>query len=103
MEAWKRERTRAWIRTYFPFVSDDAIHFVNHFSEDSRPKSVVCKSNNVSLLIDDAIENAYELSTNGISCVLLEKPWNREVVFEHPLVYRAKDWREIISSIPHEQ
>jgi uncharacterized HAD superfamily protein len=102
MEQWKRERTRAWIVTYFPFLSEDAIHFVNHFSEDSRPKSLVCKNHNISLLIDDAIENAYELCNNGISCVLLEKPWNRELIFEHPLLYRAKDWKEIINSLPYE-
>lgn len=51
-------------------------------------------------MIDDAMENAHELTMNGISCILLEKPWNRHVEFEHPLLYRVKNWNEISDSIP---
>lgn len=53
-------------------------------------------------MIDDSFENARDLVENGISCILLEKPWNRKESFNHPLLYRAKDWAEIIESLSHE-
>lgn len=53
-------------------------------------------------MIDDAMENAHELCKNGIACILLEKPWNRDVDFEHPLLYRVKNWEEILYSLSHD-
>jgi hypothetical protein len=98
-ESWKTERTTRWVRSHFAFLDDAPIYFVNHFSTDARPKSEVCKEISVSLMIDDAMENAHELCSAWISCILLEKPWNRYADFEHPLLYRAKDWYEILDSL----
>lgn len=47
-------------------------------------------------MIDDSIENVYDLVEHGIHCLLLEKPWNRDIAFEHPLLTRVKDWEEIM-------
>lgn len=52
-------------------------------------------------MIDDAMENAHELTNNGISCILLERPWNRDANLDHPLLHRVKNWKEIIDSITH--
>ena len=52
-------------------------------------------------MIDDHIENARDLAANNIVTILLEKPWNRDHIINHPLVYRVKDWQEIIESLPH--
>ena len=101
-ESWKVERTTRWVRSHFSFLDDSIIHFVNHFSTDALPKSTICKEYGISLMIDDAMENAHELTKNGIACVLLEKPWNRHVDFEHPLLYRAKNWKEILQSLTNE-
>lgn len=100
-ESWKAERTTRWVRSHFSFLDDSSIHFVNHFSSDALPKSVVCKKYGISLMIDDAMENAHELTNNGISCILLERPWNRDAHCDHPLLHRVKNWKEIIDSIPH--
>lgn len=43
-ESWKVERTISWMRAHFPFVLEERIHFVNHFSADALPKSQVCQS-----------------------------------------------------------
>ena len=94
---WKKPRTLDWIWTHFPEIQN--VYFVNHFSKDARPKSEVCKNQNISLMIDDHIENARDLCSQGISMILLEKPWNRNEDFEHPLLYKAKDWKEIITSL----
>lgn len=53
----------------------------------------------ITLMIDDALHNAEDLVNNQITCILLEKPWNRHSDFSHPLLYRAKNWEEIIESL----
>jgi 5' nucleotidase, deoxy (Pyrimidine), cytosolic type C protein (NT5C) len=98
-ESWKVERTLSWMRVHFPFVLEDRIHFVNHFSADALPKSQVCQSLWVTLMIDDALENAYELCHAGIATVLIERPWNRDIEYVHPLLYRVRDWHEIIQHL----
>ena len=94
-EIWKKERTYSWIRAYFEDIGEDEVYFVNHFSDESRPKSHTCKTYGVTLMIEDSMENAYDLVENGIHCILLEKPWNRDRAFEHPFLTRVKDWGEI--------
>lgn len=95
----KKKRTIEWLKYYFPEIPEEQIHFVNHYIDEARPKSDVCKSFGISLMIDDHIENARDLCEKGITMILLEKPWNRNEHFEHPLLYRAKDWQEIIVSL----
>jgi hypothetical protein len=94
---WKRPRTMKWIAHHFPEIQ--TVHFVNHFSKEARPKSLVCGKYHITLMIDDSIENAIDLCEAWVSTILLEKPWNRDVDFEHPLLYRAKDWWAIIDSL----
>lgn len=98
-EAWKVERTKKWIETYFPEIWSDNITFVNHFSEGSLPKSHACKNAGITLHIDDSLEVAYDLSSAWIYCILLDKPWNRNTDFNHPLVHRVADWKEIIDNL----
>lgn len=50
-------------------------------------------------MIDDALENVYELCQAGITSVLIERPWNRDITFTHPLLYRVRDWHEIIQHL----
>lgn len=90
-------RTKSWVNAHFPEIGASHIAFVNHFYTDARPKSHACKEMNITLMIDDSIENVYDLAEAGIFCILLEKPWNRDIPFEHHLVYRVKDWYEIIA------
>lgn len=94
---WKKPRTLDWVTHYFPQIQN--IHFVNHFTKESRPKSEICSTYAITLLIDDSIENTRELCESGIAAILLEKPWNRDIDFDHLLLYRAKNWEEIIKSL----
>ncbi len=98
-EAWKVDRTKAWVQTHFPEIGESRISFVNHFYEEARPKSVACREHGVTLMIDDSIENAQDLALAGIGCILLDKPWNRDIDFTHPLVYRIKDWTEVLDNL----
>lgn len=48
-------------------------------------------------MIEDNLSVARDLTQNNIACIVLEKPWNRDIEYEHPLLYRVKDWQEIIN------
>lgn len=96
-ESWKVERTKEWVNTHFPEIGSSHIAFVNHFYSDARPKSHACNELGITLMIDDSIENAYDLAEEGIVTILLEKPWNKHIPFDHHLVFRVKDWHEINS------
>ncbi len=98
-DSWKVERTKAWVETHFQEIGESRISFVNHFSSESRPKSHACLDHGVTLMIDDSIENAIDLAGAWIATILLEKPWNRSHDFMHPLLYRAKNWKEIVDNL----
>lgn len=89
----------SWLGNHFPEIDKENIHFANHLSGESTPKSQICKKYGITLMIDDAFHNAVDLIENDITCILLEKPWNRNCLLTHPLLHRAKDWNEIISKI----
>lgn len=87
-----------WSTKYYPNINKDSIYFANHVGDVWKvAKSELCKIHNVTLMIDDAIENIEDLIDNWITAILIEKPWNRGYTREHPLLYKAKDWMEILS------
>lgn len=95
----KRKMTLEWLERYFPEIHSSNIHFVNHYSEQSLPKSAVCKNLGITLLIDDHIDNARDMIAAWFSMILLEKPWNRSITFDHPNLHRVQDWQEIIDNL----
>lgn len=98
-ESHHKTDTQKWLDLYFPEIHPAHIHFANHLSKENRPKSVICKSLSITLMIDDGYHNALDLAENNIECILIDKPWNRNIEKEHPLIYRVKDWGEIIDNI----
>lgn len=91
--------THQWLETYFPEIHPSHIHFVNHISKNSLPKSSICKSYNISLLIDDGLHNALDVASKWISCILVNKPWNQEFFDPSLPIYRVNNWKEIIESL----
>lgn len=98
-EEFHNSDTKKWLGSYFPEIHHSRVYFANHDSEKNIQKSEICREKNITLMIDDGIHNAEDLVKNGITCLLLEKPWNRNIDFSHPLLYRVKDWGEIIESL----
>lgn len=90
----KRKHTEMLVCSYFPELFHE-IHYSNHYEWESRRKSEICKELWITLLIDDAFENALDMIENGLSVILMEKPWNREIQFEHKNLLRVKNWEEI--------
>lgn len=98
--ALKFRGTYSWMQTHFPSIPQAHIFFANHFSESGVPKSLICRAHNITLIIDDSIQNAMDATEHGIVCVLLEKPWNKDKHYSHPLLYRVRGWHDIISVLP---
>ncbi len=95
----KKKRSEDWIDFHFPAIWKEKIHFVNHYSDEALPKSHACRDLGITLLIDDHVDNARDMIDAGLSMILLEKPWNRDIVFDHPNLYRVKNWQEIIDNL----
>ncbi len=91
-EVFHSSDTKKWLNSHFPEIHHSRVYFANHDSEKNIQKSEICRVKNITLMIDDGFHNAEDLVNNGITCLLLEKPWNRNHDFFHPLLYRVKDW-----------
>ena len=63
----------------------------------SHDKRAVCKENDISLVIEDSMENAKLISTEGIPVLLMDAPYNRGLL--PPLIDRKKSWPEICETI----
>lgn len=94
-----RTDSERWLDIYFPEIHSSHIHFANHLSKHNHAKSTLCKSNKVTLMIDDGLHNALDLAEQGIECILLDMPWNRKKEADHPLIYRVQNWQEIIDNL----
>lgn len=88
----------SWCGRYYPNINQDSIYFANHVGDAGKvAKSEFCKRHNITLMIDDALGNIEDCIDNWIVAILIEKPWNRGYLRQHPLLYRAKDWTEILA------
>lgn len=94
-----RTDTEHWLNVYFPEIHPSCIYFANHLAQDNRTKSSICRSLGITLMIDDGLHNALDLAENNIECILLDRPWNRKDEANHPLIYRAKHWQEIVDNL----
>jgi 5'(3')-deoxyribonucleotidase len=91
----RRENTEYWLIKNFPDFPLSRLFFTSAESDHSRTKSSLCLELGVTCLIDDDIQNAIDVTTHGIVCILPEKPWNREKSYSHELLFRVKHWDEI--------
>lgn len=96
-DSMKYTGTLLWMKTHFPGIAKEDIFFANHLTSEEILKSTICLKQNITLMIDDNMRNAIDLVEHGIVCLLMERPWNRHKSFSHPLLYRVRDWNEILS------
>eukprot|EP00850_Spirogloea_muscicola_P004966 SM000022S07180 [mRNA] locus=s22:301528:302998:- [translate_table: standard] len=96
-----RQPTLEWLNKHFP-QTFDAVHFGNHFALEgvARPKSDICKSLGIDVIIDDNPRYAVECAEHGIRALLFD--WNLDYAWsktecgpQHPLIGRVKDWAEV--------
>jgi len=91
-----KEKTFNFFDKYFPGLKEKII-----FSRDGYggkvSKEIICKENNIELMIEDHKNYSLTCAENGIKVLLLDKPWNQNV--EHENIIRVNNWNEIINKI----
>ncbi len=95
-----KEKTMLWLKNKLPSVAID-IHFTNQVSRDNKghkTKAEVCRELGVGLMIDDAPQYAIDCAGNGITTLLMERPWNRKLA-EMERIHKVKNWNEIVSKV----
>lgn len=65
------------LNKYFLWMRNEIV-FANHFSQNEKNKSELCKQQWIKIMIEDNLEYAKELSEKGIKVYLLAKPWNKK-------------------------
>ena len=85
--------TRKWVEQHFPWIFSDYL-FMNQYTENEIPKSVLCKQMWIELLIDDTAQNIIDMNWVWMPWFLLDKPWNHGVK-DTNLLHRVYSWEEI--------
>src|SRR3989344_1731882 len=72
-------------------------HFTSHFEPGAGSKADVCRNLGISLLIEDSLMHANDVAANGVTVLLLDSPWNQEVVSGN--IIRIFSWRDALDFI----
>lgn len=87
------QQTRNWVETHFPNIFSWYL-FMNQYTDNEVPKSVLCKEKWIQLLIDDNVQNIQDVNSLWLPGFLLDKPWNQNVE-NTKLMHRVYSWDEI--------
>ncbi len=91
--------TNEWVNKHFPNSFINTQFANSHYNKErSRKKSEICKELNIEIFVDDSIDNAIDLASEGIPVLLPDMPWN-QVDKLPPLVTRVYSWEEIIEHL----
>ena len=94
---WRPEQyeevTKQWIEWHFPWIFSGYL-FMNQYSENEIPKSILCRDKWIQLLIDDNAQNINDVNSVGIPWFMLDRVWNRSVQ-DTNLLNRVYSWDEI--------
>lgn len=89
-----KNSTYKWIEKNFPWLIDD-VHFTNHFTKNSKPKSEVCKRIWTDFMFEDNFEYAKEIVENAnIKIFLLTKNWNINEKINIKKIHRLNSWND---------
>lgn len=94
------EKSKKWLNKYFPDKFSKVIHLGNYSKKQKVNKYEKAKELEVDVFIEDNLEQANQLAENGISVLLLDKPWNREP-YDSNLIRRMISWKEVNKTIKH--
>lgn len=95
-----RELTENWLDTFFPNAFHDLVT-TNSFTKDEVSKFKICKSLNLSSIIDDNYDICKECKKHGIDSVHFTGDPTYEWCHQrHPLIPRASNWLEVLNEFP---
>lgn len=81
-----RERTQLWLDRHLGHVRATLIH--------SSEKYNVCHAEGITELVEDDGKHAIPCADNGITVLMPDRPWNRDVC--HKNIIRVYSWSEIV-------
>lgn len=82
------EMTEKWL-------SDNRIEYDKLILTDKGEKGIICKENNIDIMIDDTIRNCKDITEHGVKALLMETRFNKNITeFE-----KVSNWKEIYAKI----
>jgi uncharacterized HAD superfamily protein len=90
-----REKTEEWTKKYFGNLFSKIVlgnAFANQGTKVSKRQ--LCSENNISLLLEDSYDNAFEVSKD-IPVILFNRPWN-ELKDDTKRIVRVYGWKEAV-------
>jgi len=91
------KKSLEWLYTYFP-DSFKIIHHTNQMAKKGsvyKTKGQVCKENDVTIMIEDALHNVEDCVHVGVKVLLFTQPWNKAKKNLHSNIKRVNDWKDI--------
>lgn len=89
--------TKNWVDKHFP-KRFQTIHETNwvakNQAEPRQKKSDVCKHLGIEVIIEDALEFAFDCASNNIRVILMNMPWNQTKVLPKNIT-RMYNWKEV--------
>ncbi len=90
-----RALTPPWLERHFPGAFSDILFSGGH-AWHGEMKATLCREHAIPVLVDDDWHNAEECAAEGVTLLLLDRPWNREAAGRF---IRVRDWDGILREI----
>ena len=90
-----KEKTKAWIKKYFPVISTKQILIVGELLPGpEQAKGPICLRRNIDLIVEDSFEQALSCSTRA-GVALFNRPWNQNSSLREETITRVDTWEEV--------
>lgn len=87
------EITKQWVEKHFPWIFSGFL-FMNQYTQNEIPKSILCKEKWIELLIDDTAQNIIDINSAWMPWFLMDKPRNQWIQ-DSKFLKRVYSWDEI--------
>lgn len=88
-----KDKTIAFFNKYFPNKEFNILYSGDVYG-DNLSKSEICKTFEISVIIEDNPDYALDCASNGVKVFLLNKPWNENCEM-HENIIRVNNWLEV--------
>jgi uncharacterized HAD superfamily protein len=89
-----KDKTTKLLNKYFPRNGFKVFYSGDVYGKNLS-KTEICKENNISIIIEDNQDYAYDLAKNGIKVFLLDKPWNKDYV-KHENIIKVNKLEDVL-------
>ena len=92
--------TREWLERNYGTTAFRGVHLLNQYGGSTVPlkKSDVAIREEAVLAVEDQMRHVRDFNANGISCLLLDNPWNRDDELPSNTI-RVYSWDDILREV----